>query len=281
MRRLAERRPLVFTGIVTLTYMLGLLAWLQVLPDSVMASTRGRLLQLGMDTTRIIIPVVFLTLLGWWRIAGFTHRPTRARLLPFLPLALYPLFPLLFGPGFTVSDPEKIALLLITCLAVGFGEEATFRGVVLRALAPRGMMRAAVISSVLFGAIHLVNLATGANPVNVGFQIVYTAGIGFAFAAAALVTGAIWPLVAIHCILDFANALQASEVGTATAPGPDVANGVLNIALAAIFAGYGYWLLRRHVQQSAVPSPDGALRDQRQARNGLGSNTSTRNASGW
>ena len=52
----------------------------------------------------------------------------------------------------------------MTFLALGFGEEAMFRGVVLRALASVGWMGAAVLSGVLFGLMHLVNLRAGGQP---------------------------------------------------------------------------------------------------------------------
>ena len=100
---------------------------------------------------------------------------------------------------------------------------------------------------------HLVNLSLGANPGNVGFQVVYTALIGFAYAAVALVTGSIWPLVLIHSAQDFINAMQQSPAAaTTTSAGVDVANGLLNVGIFLVFAAYGYWLLRRHAREASV-----------------------------
>lgn len=263
MQRFSYRQPLAFSVAVTLTFALGLLAWVFVLPHPVTLSEVETWQLLGMDATRILIPVVFLTVLGWWRTAGFTQRPTWSTLAPFLPLLLFPLFPLFFGPGFKVTDPGEITLLVVTNLAVGFGEEATFRGVVLKSLAPRGLMRAAVLSSVLFGLMHLVNIAAGGNAGNVGFQVAYTMLIGFTFAAVALVAGSIWPLVVIHFAMDFINSMQQSTSATTTQSGVDIVSGLINVGVFAIFAVYGYWLLRRHLNQE--PTAIGARARKRMA----------------
>jgi uncharacterized protein len=249
-RRFATRRPVVTAVAVTTGFALALLGWLLAVPASALETSTGGWSLLGLDATRIILPAALLTALGWWRRAGFATRPTRSTVLPFLPLLLYPAIPLVFGPGITMNDPRTLAMATVTMLAVGFGEEATFRGVVLTALRSRGLMRAAIGSAALFGAFHLMNLWAGLHPVDVGFQVLYTALVGFAFAATALVTGAIWPLVVIHFAIDFSNTIQSSApIAAATAPSsPDVGNGLINVALAAVFAGYGYWLLRRHLR---------------------------------
>lgn len=242
MQRISSRQPLLLGIGVTLTFMFGLLFAVLVLPDSVVPA--------GKVAIRMLVPVALLTILGLWRTAGFTRRPTWSNLWPFLPLLLIPLVPAIFGTGVTITDPAEIALLVLMNFTVGFGEEATFRGVVLRVLAPRGLMRAAVLSSVLFGAMHLVNLAVGEHPVNVGFQVIYTVELGFAYASAALVTGAIWPLVLIHFAQDFANAIQTSNTGSGSPGGVDLASGLINVALWLPFVVYGYWLLRHHLRQS-------------------------------
>jgi membrane protease YdiL (CAAX protease family) len=239
-RFLAIHWPLAFAATATLAFALGLLACLLALPRSLQDP--------GLAAARVLIPVALLTALGWWRTTGFAQRPTLATIAPFLPFALFPLLPLVFGPGIVVTDPRRLALLCATYLALGFGEEATFRGVVLRALAPGRPWRAAAMSSILFGAMHLVNLAVGANAVNVGFQVLYTTLIGCAFAGAALVTGEIWPLIIVHAAMDFVNAIQRRPGTGSTQAGPDIATGLLNVALFAPFAVYGYWLLRRHLR---------------------------------
>ena len=123
------------------------------------------------------------------------------------------------------------------------------------------LMRAAVISSVLFGAFHLVNLAMGSSPVDVAFRFLYTALIGFAFAAPALVTGAIWPVILIHAVMDLANTIQASAplAVAASASSPDLPSRFLTAIPNALLAAYGYWLLRRHLTHAAARNQQGAV----------------------
>ena len=113
----------------------------------------------------------------------------------------------------------------------------------------------------LFGAFHLVNLALGSDPADVAFQVLYTALIGFAFAAPALVTGAIWPLIVIHAAMDLANSIQASAplAVAASASSPDLAGRFLTAVPNALLAAYGYWLLRRHLSRDAARNQHGTM----------------------
>ncbi len=59
-------------------------------------------------------------------------------------------------------------------------------------------------------------------------------------------TRIIIPAVFIHFAMDLANALQTTTSGNGTG-GVDIASRLMNVALFALFALYGYWLLRRHL----------------------------------
>lgn len=249
LHRFVRERPLRVAGLVTLSYMAALAAWQLIDADVGGGRSDHRLLEHGVNATRVLLPAVALTVMGWWRPAGFLRRPTWSSTAPFLPLLVLPALPVLFGPGIVAGDGAGLAMLVLTMLAVGFGEEATFRGVVLRSLTSRGAKAAAAVSACMFGALHLVNLLQGRNVGDVVFQVLSTAGIGFGFAAAALVTGAIWPLVLIHTAMNLANGLQGATLAQAGAPaGADIANGLVNLALGALVAAYGYWLLQRRTR---------------------------------
>jgi hypothetical protein len=129
---------------------------------------------------------------------------------------------------------------------VGFGDEATFRGVVLQTLLPRGTMRAVIISSVLYGAVYIGTIAGGVDPVLVGVQALHMVGIGVAFAAVVVVTGTIWPLVLIDA---------ASQISTLILPEgssrPGIVAIVIELILGALAAAYGIWLLHRHQHRHA------------------------------
>ncbi len=248
MRRVARTHPIAFATATTVLFGCVLAGWpLLAPPGDLRVSSPGWALW-GLNATRLLVPVVLLTALGWWTVAGFGRRLTWPTLWPFLPLMLLIVLNLLSGSGTWQSDPRTLAVTTLTMLAVGFGEEAVFRGVVLRALERIGRNRAAMLSALLFGAFHVVNVALGAGPVDVGFQVLYTALLGYAFAATALVTGAIWPLVAIHTLMDLAYQVQAgtSVAASAASSTIDLTDRLLaaipNLALAA----YGYWLIRRN-----------------------------------
>ncbi len=109
---------------------------------------------------------------------------------------------------------------------VGFSEEVMFRGFLLSAL--RGVMGvwpAVILSSVLFGAVHVTNgFITGAwGPAVV--QASMAAMSGLAFAALRVRTGSLWPGIVLHGLWDaglFFMSLSATamaEEGSGTPPG--------------------------------------------------------------
>ncbi len=260
-RRVIADHPVAVAVASTVLFALALVCWPLLFPRSALRAPTAGWALAGLDATRILVPAILLTALGWWRTAGFTRRITWPTLWPFLPLLLFVVLNLISGSGEWVTGPKTLAIATITMLTVGFGEEATFRGVVLRALESIGLMRAAVISSVLFGAFHLVNLAMGSSPVDVAFRFLYTALIGFAFAAPALVTGAIWPVILIHAAMDLAGTIQASAplAAAASASSPDLPSRFLTAIPSALLAAYGYWLLRRHLTHAAARNQQGAV----------------------
>ena len=253
-RRMIADRPVTVAVATTALFALALVCWPLLFPRSALRPATAGWALAGLDATRIVVPAILLTALGLWRTAGFTRRLTWPTLWPFLPLLLFVVLNLASGNGNWATSPKTLTLATLTMLTVGFGEEATFRGVALRALQSIGLMRAAVLSSVLFGAFHLVNLSLGSSPTDVAFQVLYTALIGFAFAAPALVTGAIWPLIVIHAAMDLANTIQASAplAVAASASSPDLPTRFLTAIPNALLAAYGYWLLRRHLTRDAA-----------------------------
>lgn len=75
----------------------------------------------------------------------------------------------------------ETALYVVSMCLVGFLEEVIFRGLLFRALSPKGLKQAIVISSLTFGMGHIVNLLAGAEPISTLLQICYATAIGFLF----------------------------------------------------------------------------------------------------
>jgi membrane protease YdiL (CAAX protease family) len=249
LRRYAERRPVTFSILVTLGFAMALSVYTLFMPQPV---DEYPLAVLGFDAVRYAIAIGLLAALGWWRRAGFLTRPTFRRLLPFLPLALLP-FLLLLNPRLGTHSPWMIALIVATMLCTGFTEEALFRGVILRALEPLGWMKAALLSSVLFGLIHATGLLTGADPLYIFLQVIWATLVGFAFAAPVLATGWIWPAVVVHFSINAITTLGAGRLVQAEQPDATAIQGLLAvIAVFALLAVYGYLLLVRTARMRAA-----------------------------
>jgi membrane protease YdiL (CAAX protease family) len=101
------------------------------------------------------------------------------------------------------SDPLRSSLITIRMLSTGLFEETAFRGVILSAMllawgsTKRGVLKCFLISSLLFGMLHLVNLLS--RDILPAFSnAVYTCFTGALFAGVALRCRSIWPAVLLH-----------------------------------------------------------------------------------
>lgn len=108
------------------------------------------------------------------------------------------------------SNPE-ILLLFFEALAVGIFEELAFRGFLIPLLGERlkrrSNFRLAVYSSLIFGAVHIVNLFVGASPAAVLLQVGYSFCIGGMCASVLLYTGSVWVCAVIHAVYNFGGSL--------------------------------------------------------------------------
>ncbi len=128
-----------------------------------------------------LLAVFLLTGLGWWREAGF-DRPSRVRNLRLL------LFPLLvcalsFLGGVGIRGPALFASALLSILVAVFAEEALYRGIFWSTLAPKGVVRAMVVTSLLSGALFLARSAPVAPWPETVYLSVLTVCAGFTYAA--------------------------------------------------------------------------------------------------
>ena len=172
------------------------------------------------------------------------NRPTRPKNLRLV------WFPLLVGVlalsgGVFVSGPDGLVSALLIVLIAAFGEEVVFRGVMWRALIPRGPVAATILTSILFGALTLGRTATdGPWPEAVRLTALAVCG-GFVYAAIRWRTGSLWPVVLVHAA--FATAMDLSTLGTVTYP-------VVMLLSTLGFVFYGLFLLRnRRVRADGGP----------------------------
>ena len=132
-----------------------------------------------------------------------------------------PIFPLLSGAARLTAPAGSILLFALGCLAIGLFEEFFFRGVLLVRLldrlppTPRGRLAAVLISSAVFGLIHLFNLAAGAGALPTLLQVGYSFLIGCLMALLLLACGNLLLPVLCHALYDITGRL-VPECGAGT-----------------------------------------------------------------
>lgn len=183
-------RPFLLTGVVVATIGVATIsAGLLV----VVLGLSEDLVELAAELFLAFLTVAIVTRMRLWRAIGLQTLRALSDLRFFWVL----LFPVLIALPAVVArlggvEParalERLAFWVVLAVLIGFVEEVCFRGLILRALAPRGIWLAAVVSSLLFGLMHVLNLLSGADLGGTLLQVGYATTMGFAFAAAALRT---------------------------------------------------------------------------------------------
>ena len=121
-------------------------------------------------------------------------------------------FPIIayFDNRAAITEPiYTVYVFIIECISIGFFEEIIFRGVILLLLlqklpkTKKGMYMAIVISSAIFGLIHLINLFSGAGFGATILQIGYSFLMGMMWAVVYLKTKNIWMSVLLHSTYNF------------------------------------------------------------------------------
>jgi uncharacterized protein len=158
-----------------------------------------------------IAVAVFLAQYGGRKVdaAMFGLRPTRlwrAVGLLLVLLVLFTLFNVIWSEVFNTSKEklleqlganETTALLVLsaalTCVIAPIAEEFLFRGFIFTSLRNwRGLWPAAIITALLFGAVHI-----GSAP---AIDLPVLAALGFALCLLYRATGSLYPCIAAHCI---------------------------------------------------------------------------------
>ncbi len=123
----------------------------------------------------------------------------------------FPFIPFLKGEAYIQSQAMPIFLYALLCICVGFFEEMAFRGcifpVVLSRLSKKkaGVFWSIVVSSAIFGVIHLFNVLTGASVGATFLQVGYSFLIGGMCSVMLLKTQNIWYCVILHAVYNFAG----------------------------------------------------------------------------
>ncbi len=164
---------------------------------------RGRYIAVVWESLSAAVGLTILARVGWLRKVGFTRfSQWRSRYLLWW-VTPFVLSAVVVDQKVSLSGGFDIAVAAVLTFLIALNEETIFRGAILQALLPRGARRAIIIQGLLFGAFHTVNLIGGDDPRYVAVQIVVVACNGIFLGALRVRLQAIWPVIAIHGILDF------------------------------------------------------------------------------
>lgn len=262
MKSFVNRYPVVFCVLLTLA-LFGLLALSQATVPTATVGDVGELspeqvrqptdLERAISSVRnvetlyllsaLALAAILLTLLRWWKQTGF-NRPLRwgNLVLMWFPLLVVGLT---LSGGARVAGPFIFAATAFIVLVTTLGQELIFRGVMWRALAPSGLIKAVLVTSLLSGALTLARTtASGPWPEAVYLTLTATCG-GFTYAALRWRTASIWPPILINFLLVLS--IDVAMVRSTVYP-------YLLLANTLGFVIYGLFLLRsRRVRE------DGAL----------------------
>lgn len=268
MNTIIERRPLTFTlgigvGVVTLA----VVSRLVLAPLFPQLTLHG--IGLILNWMFVAFSIALVAWLGWWDKIRLTEPVNRRAVVYLLPLVAIVFLPVVFGmsvpevaliEGETLSTWATVAVIVVgVALGAAISEELLYRGVLLRALEPRGRLYAGVVTAAVFGLTHVSQIILGAPVVEWLITIFLIIPTGIGLAAVAFRLESLWPLVVWHLAVD-STALHAASMPTAYI--------AILLALTVLVGVMGVWLLRqddraartdaRNDPASTVIDPDSA-----------------------
>ena len=142
---------------------------------------------------------------------------------------------------------NNVLMVLSMSLMAGIAEEIIFRSLILANFMRitktyRGTLSAVAFSSLIFGAAHLANLASGADLLVTVMQVLATILMGFAFSGLYLTCGSIVPCMVLHFLHDVLAMLflgindsgAVTEAMTASSMAEEVITDALLLAMAIL-----------------------------------------------
>jgi membrane protease YdiL (CAAX protease family) len=221
--------PVVFTGAAS--------ALAQVMHAGEVAS--ALIIAIGAGISAVLGVVVMRISPSTVRQYGLTS-PRRARAaLLFVPLVLTVAMATA-TQGIAVPSAAILAYAVLAAV-VAVNEEVWFRGIVLAVLRSTGVRSAIIGSSIIFGALHLANLAGGQDPAATALQLVFAVLFGVVAAEITVLTGSLWPAILWHAAWDFVNDLSGNAATTTALIGIG--------AVCAIMLAYAVVLWRPALEQ--------------------------------
>lgn len=206
---------------------------------------------LAASLTRLFGSICFICIIFYLDYNVLSFRISRKALIITLPCLLIavnnaPIIALISGSARVTENTVFVLVYAIKCLYIGLFEECAFRGVFFPLILTRtgkdakGIFLGIILSSALFGLIHLLNLFGGAGFGATMLQIGYSFLVGGMMSFVLIKTGSIWPCVFLHAIYDFGGYLISTAGEGVLWDTPTV---VITAVLTIIVAAYIIFML--------------------------------------
>jgi len=206
----------------------------------------GNSRSLGDDSPVLMIGLIVLSVLlflclhitGTMEYYGMTGWAKNSRaMLWFIPLWMLSTINIWsgFAPDYKIPGLIYAAVMMAF---VGFVEELIFRGFLFRAMLKDSNAKTAVIvSSITFGAGHIVNLLSGHEITETLIQMAFAIVMGFVFTMVYYKGGSLLPGILAHSIIDVTSVFASGD--------HPLLNTIIHIAVFVISATYCVYLAKR------------------------------------
>lgn len=128
---------------------------------------------------------------------------TYSKVWYYIPLILMEILPILLAGFSSEITVKQYVALLFFVIAVGFNEEIYFRGIVYNFLLVKGRKTAIIVSSIIFGILHLANAFNGKSFIYLILQMIFAFLVGFVLAEIISITKSLWLLIIWHATHDY------------------------------------------------------------------------------
>lgn len=155
-----------------------------------------------------LLIILFIIIFKLGNYFGLTKFPNPKKFLYFIPLIVLMSINLWGGVRIENSVSE-IIFYMISMIFVGFLEEIIFRGFLFRMMAKDNLKSAIIVTSLTFGAGHIINLLNGSSFIPTLIQIIYATATGYLFAVILVKGKSLWPCIITHSVV---NALSVFAV---------------------------------------------------------------------
>lgn len=216
-------------------------------PTTIDELWRGMTFSIALSVVLVYAVVVYLR---WWRPVWVDDRPVQRWLIVVPILMLVSILVVTDYSGLAAHGIAFTALLLLTCLLVGLGEETMFRGIAVTCFRTNNFSegKVALWSTVIFGVAHASNII--AEGPKAFIQVVATIIAGYFFYIVRRRTRGLLVPVILHGLWDF------SLISGQTTPGESHPIAVLAIVTMVVLAII-LVIRRHHIEPADRAAVDG------------------------